>query len=150
MRRLVLAALLALPATVMAALFGAWFAGERPPGVGTGTIAPCPGTPNCVSSSERDVAHRIAPIAYTGSTDAAMHRLTEVVAAMPGARIVVARPGYLYAEFTSRVMGFVDDFEAVAATPGTIEVRSASRVGRRDFGVNRARVESVRERMAQR
>ena len=55
-----------------------------------------------------------------------------------------ARPGYLYAEFTSRLMGFVDDVEFLLEAAGAIQVRSASRLGKGDLGVNRARIEAIR------
>jgi len=78
-----------------------------------------------------------------------MAALQRVVAAAPGARIVRATPEYLYAEFRSRIMRFVDDVEfALDAARGVIHVRSASRVGVRDFGVNRARVEALRGALA--
>jgi uncharacterized protein (DUF1499 family) len=150
MYRLVLPTLLALAGAVMASPFGGLFAGERPGSVGNGTLSPCPGKPNCVSSRATDDAHRIAPIPFADSAEAAMRRLAAVAAALPGARVVVARPDYLYVEFVSRIMGFVDDFEAVPDASGTIHVRSSSRVGRSDFGVNRARIESLREAMAKR
>ena len=74
-----------------------------------------------------------------------MAALQQVVTTAPGARVVRASPEYLYAEFRSRVMRFVDDVEfALDAARGVIHVRSASRVGVRDFGVNRARVEALR------
>jgi uncharacterized protein (DUF1499 family) len=68
---------------------------------------------------------------------------------MPGARIVESKPDYLYAQFTTRVMRFVDDVEFwFSQSDNVIHVRSASRVGRRDFGVNRQRVEAIRARYA--
>lgn len=78
-----------------------------------------------------------------------MAGLQRVVTAAPGARVVCATPEYLYAEFRSRIMRFVDDVEfALDATRGVFHVRSASRVGVRDFGVNRARVEALRGALA--
>jgi uncharacterized protein (DUF1499 family) len=70
----------------------------------------------------------------------------KAVEALPRTRIVVARPNYLYAEFRSHLLGFVDDVEFFF--DGTaVQVRSASRLGRRDFGVNRARIEELRRRV---
>lgn len=69
---------------------------------------------------------------------------------MPRARVVKAETGYLYAEFTSKLMGFVDDTEFyLDARAGVIHVRSASRLGRRDFDVNRERIEHIRAQLAQ-
>lgn len=147
MRRIVLALALPWPSLAMAALFGSLFAGSPPAGLGVrdGTLAPCPATPNCVASAAGDDAHRIAPIAYQGEASAAMAKLAKAVAAQPGATIVAQRDDYLYATFQTPLMGFVDDVEFLA-TPGrgAIDVRSASRLGYSDLGVNRKRVEVLR------
>jgi uncharacterized protein (DUF1499 family) len=63
---------------------------------------------------------------------------------------VTQRDGYLHVEFTSATMGFVDDVEFVLDAPArTIHVRSSSRLGYRDFGVNRERVEKIRSAFAE-
>jgi uncharacterized protein (DUF1499 family) len=97
------------------------------------------------SSTATTDYHRIAPLSGGTNAKASFERLRSVVAAMPGATIVVDQPEYLYAEFQSRIWHFVDDVEFLLDEPGgVIEVRSASRLGRKDFGVNRARIESIR------
>jgi uncharacterized protein (DUF1499 family) len=107
-------------------------------------LAPCPDKPNCVSSLAPDEDHRIEPFALAG--DRGWSALRDAVAAMPRTTIVEERPGYLHAECRSRIMRFVDDLElARASTTDRVDVRSASRVGYGDWGVNRARVESLRE-----
>ena len=64
--------------------------------------------------------------------------------------MVKSEPAYLYAECSSRLMGYVDDVEFFLNRPaGVIHARSASRLGRSDFGVNRARIESIRAKLAQ-
>ena len=64
---------------------------------------------------------------------------------MDGARVIKSEPGYLYAQFTTKLMKFVDDVEFwFDPAANAIQVRSASRVGRGDMGVNRKRVEAVR------
>jgi uncharacterized protein (DUF1499 family) len=119
-------------------------------GVRDGRLAPCPATPNCVSSQATDAEHAIAPLAYTGAPEAARERLKQVVAAMPRTRLVTERDGYLHYEFTSLIFRFVDDVEFwFDARAPVVQVRSASRVGRSDWGVNRRRVEQVRARFAQ-
>jgi uncharacterized protein (DUF1499 family) len=123
------------------------FAGKRPTnlGHGTGRLAPCKTSPNCVSSQAdpKDEEHYIAPIAIKGSN--AMTEVYKAVESMPRATVVRVEPGYLYAEFQSKLMGFVDDVEFLAdPAGGVVHVRSASRLGRRDFGVNRERVEKLR------
>ncbi len=144
---------LALP---VAGRLGA-FEGRPPAGLGVreGRLAPPSATPNSVSSQaalwpgEAAAAAQVAPLPAAGGRDATMARLRAVIEAMPGARVVLARDDYLHATFTSRWLRFVDDAEfwhdpAVQA----VQLRSASRLGRRDFGVNRARIESIRRALS--
>lgn len=115
------------------------------PSATRGRLAPCPDKPNCVSSRATDSAHAIAPLRYDTAADEAMRRLRQVVSAMPRARIVTATGDYLHVEFTSTIWRFVDDVEfAVDEVARLIHVRSASRVGHYDFGVNRRRAEAIR------
>jgi len=125
------------------------FAGKRPSylGVHDGKLAPCPRTPNCVSSQAdpRDKTHYVAPIRFRGTPVQAMAAVRAAIERMPRATVVVHDPDYLYAEFRSRLMGFVDDVEFTYDDKvGVIQVRSASRLGRSDFGVNRRRIEAIR------
>jgi len=116
-------------------------AGERPAtlGVTAGRLGTCPDSPNCVSSVESRDSHRIAPLQAT------LGQVRTAVSGMPGARIIEDREPYLYAEFTSRLMGFVDDVEFLAEpAAGLVHVRSASRLGHSDLGVNRKRIEDLR------
>lgn len=134
------------------------FKGTEPknPGVRDGRLKPPSRTPNSVSSQAmlypehemRDYAN-IAPLALRGDGAATLARLRTLIEAMPGAKIVKTEPDYLYAQFTTRALGFVDDAEFwYDPAAGVIQVRSASRLGRKDFGVNRARIESIRARLA--
>jgi uncharacterized protein (DUF1499 family) len=85
-----------------------------------------------------------------GDAVRSIENLRAIVAAMPGARIVEARPDYVYAQFTSKGLRFVDDTEFwFSPAENAIHVRSASRIGRRDFDVNRKRVEAIRARYQQ-
>jgi uncharacterized protein (DUF1499 family) len=108
-------------------------------------LAPCPDKPNCVSSLATDDDHRIEPFALAGDPAAAWTALRAAVAAMPRTKIVEERPAYLRAECTSRIFHFVDDLELAEGASGRVDVRSASRVGYGDMGVNRERVESLRK-----
>lgn len=112
-------------------------------GVRDGRLAPCKRTPNCVSSQANpaDLEHYIAPI--HGSLAAAR----EAVRSMPRTTVVVEKADYLYAEFRSLLLGYVDDVE-LYFDGQVLQVRSCSRLGRRDFGVNRKRVEALRRLMA--
>lgn len=146
-----LAVIVLLPETAMAALFGNMFAGTPPTtlGVRDGRLAPCPEKPNCVSSEAADSDHAIKPIAYTGDAGAAMARLAQAIATQAGARIITQRGDYLHVEYRSKLMGFVDDVE-LQTDPAAhvIHLRSASRIGHSDLGVNRARVEALRAAFA--
>ncbi len=117
-------------------------------GIRDGKLAPCPSSPNCVSSQSvaGDKEHYIQPVHYSGSRDAAKAALISVIESMKRTKIITVTDDYVHAEFTSRIFRFVDDVEFYFddATK-TIHVRSASRLGRSDLGVNRKRVEAIRE-----
>ncbi len=106
---------------------------------------------NAVSSFATTPYHQIAPLNTGDDPRAAFEALVQVVNASPRTQIIDKQPGYLYAEFTSRVLRFVDDVEFLLDEPGrVIHVRSASRLGRLDFGVNRERIETIRTELAAR
>lgn len=110
-----------------------------------GALLPCPDKPNCVNSFAEKGDHAIAPLTYVGSPETAVSNLVLVVESMPRSRIVASVPGYIHAEYRSRIFRFVDDVEFLVAPSGSvIHVRSASRLGYSDLGVNRKRVESIR------
>ena len=121
------------------------FSGTRPGnlGVKNGRFAPCKTSPNCVSSQAdpADQEHHIAPIVFSGT----MHELRRAVESMTRAGVIREEGNYLYAEYTSALMGYVDDVELYYDEgAGLVHVRSASRLGRSDFGVNRKRIEELR------
>jgi uncharacterized protein (DUF1499 family) len=130
------------------ALFVAGCSGVRANlGMKDGRLAPCPASLNCVSSQSSDRDHAVEPLTYGGAASSAMEDLKFVLRGMKRARIVTEQDLYLHAEFTSALFRFVDDVEFFINEPlQTIEVRSASRVGRSDLGVNRKRVEEIRVR----
>ena len=119
---------------------------RRPTNLGArdGRLAPCKRSPNCVSSQAdpADAEHYIAAIPFKGNAIAAV---AKALASLPDVKIIRQDDKYLYAEFRTRLMRFVDDVEFLHdERAGVVHVRSASRLGRRDFGVNRKRVEAVR------
>lgn len=119
--------------------------GSVPLGIKNGRLADCPGKPNCVVSQGGDEDHHVDPIRYSGDREAAFLRLKQVVQQEPRTRIVSETRYYLHVEFTSALMRFVDDVEFFfPADESVIHVRSASRVGYSDLGVNRRRVERIR------
>ncbi len=112
-----------------------------------GPLAACPKSPNCVSSQAGDPEHAIAPLTYTGSRADAVVRLKGALSGMKRTTIVAEKEDYLHAEAKSLLFRFVDDVEFYfPADEKMIHVRSASRVGHSDMGVNRKRVEEIRRR----
>jgi len=106
---------------------------------------------NCVCSQHKPEGrvlgpHYVQPFAFEGDPADAMTRVMAVLLQQKNCRIVVNRPDYLHAEFTTAVLGLIDDVEFLLSAPEqVIHVRSASRLGLSDFGVNRARVKDLRE-----
>jgi uncharacterized protein (DUF1499 family) len=142
---------------LLAAQLGA-FSGQAPGNLGVrdGRLRSPSKTPNSVSSQAdlwpqhpmQDYA-RITPLALRGDGPATLARIKRITEAMPGAVVVKAEPDYLYVQFSTRWMKFVDDAEFwFDASSGTVQVRSASRLGRKDFDVNRARIEAIRNQLA--
>ncbi len=126
------------------------FVGKRPNNLGVrdGKLAPCPNTPNCVSSQSSDAEHSIETLTYTSTPAEAMADVKTVIQAMKKTKIITESKNYLYAEFTSAIMGFVDDVEFyLDEDTKLIHVRSASRLGQSDLGVNRKRIESIRTKL---
>ena len=125
-------------------------------GVRDGKLRPPSPTPNSVSSQaalylearQRTYAS-VEPLALRGSGPQTIARLKAIVESMPGAEVVKSEPDYLYAQYTTRLMKYVDDVEFwFDPVKQVVQVRSASRLGSRDFGVNRARVDASRLRLA--
>jgi uncharacterized protein (DUF1499 family) len=113
-------------------------------GLQNGKLAPCPDSPNCVSS-DAPGKPAIAPFKLKVAPAQAWKALEQVLAATPRVNVVTLSEQYIHAEFTSAVLRFVDDVEfSLRPQDGVIAVRSASRVGYYDFGANRSRVEKLR------
>jgi uncharacterized protein (DUF1499 family) len=154
---IVLILLAAIPAAILIAGQLGLFGGQRPAdlGVRDGKLKP-PHAANWNTVSSQAALHPhteyhpIAPLTYQGDGKAAFAKLTSIVRDKKGARIITAEPGYLYAEFQTRWLRFIDDVEFLLdEKAGVIHMRSASRLGRKDFGVNRARLESIRRKFNQ-
>ncbi|WP_371257755.1 DUF1499 domain-containing protein [Synechococcus sp. PCC 7502] len=140
----------------IACLYLFWSSGDQPLfaltgvtptnlGINDNKLAACPSSPNCVSSQAIDPQHYIAPIQYQSSNPEAYSKLKQLVESQKRTQIIAQTDNYIYAQTTSRLMGFVDDVEFYFR-PDTqlIEVRSASRLGESDLGVNRQRIEQIR------
>ena len=123
--------------------------GPTPLGVREGKMAPCPKSPNCVSTQSTDPKHRIDPLVYTTSIEDAKGRLLEILRATPRTSLVTQEEDYLHVEYRSRIFGFTDDVEFWFDDENkVIHFRSASRKGYSDLGVNRKRMEQIRERFS--
>lgn len=107
-------------------------------------LRPCPDSPNCVVSENATPSSRIEPLSFKVAPEQAWTALRRAVE-RGGGVIREDRDGYLWATFTSRFFRFIDDVEfRMDAVHGIIHVRSASRAGSSDFGVNRKRIEKLR------
>lgn len=127
------------------------FAGTPPTNLGihSGQLTLCPNTPNCVNSQSNDAEHMIEPFSYN-SSEKAMSDLKAVVQSFKKTKIITETNNYLYVEFTSTIMGFVDDVEFYLDEGAKVlHVRSASRLGESDLGVNRKRIETIRTKLNQ-
>ena len=120
--------------------------GTRPSNLGVkdNRLSPCPSSPNCVSSQSDDGRNKIDPIRFTSLTAEAMDRLKKIAQGMKRANLVKETSNYLHVEFPT-LLGFVDDVEFYAdESQKVIHLRSASRLGYWDLGVNRRRMEAIR------
>jgi len=114
-------------------------------GLNHGQLSSCPESPNCVVSQNGDEDHAIAPIPYTGDRTAAKETLLKVLSVVPRTEVIENTDDYIHTESTSRLFKFVDDAEFYfPEDENVIHVRSASRVGESDLGVNRRRIEQIR------
>jgi len=143
--------------TVLAVAAGqlGWLHGTMPTdlGVRDDRLKPPSATENSVSSQaalysahpQRKYADITPLVVQGGDGPATLARIKVIVTGMDGARVVTSEPDYLYAQFTTKVLQFVDDVEFwFDPVNNVIQVRSGSRVGRGDLGVNRKRIEAVR------
>ncbi len=113
-------------------------------------LKPCPQSPNCVSSQNWNADGRVAPIPIEGGAEETLDRFAALIEADPRAEVVERQRIYLRAEYRSALLRFIDDLELlVDEEGGVVHVRSASRLGWSDGGVNRRRVEALREAFAQ-
>lgn len=114
-------------------------------GISNGHLSPCPESPNCVVSQGGDDTHAIAPITYSSDPETAKETLLKILSVVPRTEIVEQTDNYILAESKSRIFGFVDDVEFYfPENEPVIQMRSASRVGESDLGVNRRRLEQIR------
>jgi uncharacterized protein (DUF1499 family) len=138
-------------ATLCTALLLSACAGDRPANLGVinGALAACPDSPNCVSSQASDERHRIEPFATGDDPDAAFARLAEIARRRPDATVIDSTDTYLRVEL--RTIFFTDDAEFLLDRERRlIQLRSASRLGYSDLGLNRRRIEEIRRQLQRR
>ena len=156
--RMLMALLLTIPVLLVLAGQLGFLAGEPPQdlGVRDGRLKPPAFTPNSVSSQadlypehpQRSQA-RIEALRYSGDGQAALARLATHLGTQPRVQVVTREATYVYAQCSTRWLGFTDDLELwLDLQAGVIQVRSASRLGDSDLGMNRARVEALRAVLA--
>ncbi len=128
--------------------------GSRPSNIGItdGKLAPCPESPNCVNSRSNNQTHAIKAFHFKRpiSQAKAILAVKEALMSLPEVEIIKETDTYLYAEATSKIMRFVDDVEFLFPNEEMVQevhVRSASRMGYKDFDVNRLRMESIRAKL---
>lgn len=114
-------------------------------GVTDGRLAECPDRPNCVSSQTPGTEHYIAPLEYDSEMSGAFISMVRVLETWPNTIMVKKSEDYIHVVFNSRIFKFKDDVQFFfPSNKGIIHIRSASRVGYSDLGVNRKRIEAIR------
>ncbi|BAZ34066.1 hypothetical protein NIES4074_65800 (plasmid) [Cylindrospermum sp. NIES-4074] len=114
-------------------------------GIQSGHLTPCPASPNCVVSQDADAKHAADPIPYHVDRDTARETLLKVLTVVPRTEVIEQTDNYIHALSKSRIFKFIDDVEFYfPSDESVIHLRSASRVGDSDLGVNRRRVEQIR------
>ncbi|MGD2171362.1 MAG: DUF1499 domain-containing protein [Gammaproteobacteria bacterium] len=121
------------------------------PGLADGRLSPCPGAPHCVCSEYPDASeHFVAPLDIPSQADENLSARMRAAIVELGGTVRSERADYIWATFTSSLFGFVDDLEVrIDTQAGKIQFRSSSRIGYNDMGVNRKRVEALKQRFLQ-
>jgi len=141
-----IATLVVLSPVIALAVLSALATKPKNLGASNGLLAPCPNSPNCVSTQNSDSQHTIEAIVFDGSPEDAMRKLKAVLAVIPRMEIITETESYLHAEATSLIFRFRDDVEFVVdRQENLIHFRSASRVGNSDLGANRKRMKEIRK-----
>jgi len=121
-------------------------------GIDSGKLKACPDTPNCVSSQAADEQHFIEPMLVLANPDETREIILKTLDEFSRVKVTDVQANYIHAEFTSMIFRFVDDVEFYFPTSEAgvvrVDIRSASRIGSSDLGVNRKRMEAIREKIA--
>ena len=118
---------------------------KKPIGIVDGKFYPCPNTPNCVSTQAIDNKHKIDPIQYSESLSEAKEKIFKIINSLKRSKIITNKDNYIHAEFRTATFRFVDDVEFLFDdSKKIIHFRSRARLGYGDMGVNRKRMENIR------
>ena len=119
---------------------------QKPVGIVDGKFYPCPNTPNCVSTQATDAKHKINPFNYSGTLSEAKEKIIKIVNSLKRTKIITNTENYIHAEVRTATFKFVDDVEFLFDdSEKIIQFRSRARSGHSDMGVNRKRMEKIRE-----
>jgi len=119
---------------------------QKPVGIVDGKFYPCPNTPNCVSTQATDAKHKISPISYSGTLSEAKEKIINILSSLKRAKIITNTENYIHTEVRTATFKFVDDVEFLFDdSVKVIQFRSRARSGYTDMGVNRKRMEKIRE-----
>jgi len=119
---------------------------QKPVGIVDGKFYPCPNTPNCVSTQATDAKHKIDPFKYSGTRSEAKEKIIKIVNSLKRTKIITNTENYIHAEVRTATFKFVDDVEFLFDdSEKIIQFRSRARSGHSDMGVNRKRMEKIRE-----
>jgi uncharacterized protein (DUF1499 family) len=120
---------------------------EKAPNLVEGSLPNCSDKPNCVCSENKDdLAHYVAPLSLSHSNAEVSATILKQIIIEMGGTIQTESADYLAATFSSTIFGFIDDLEVrIDSKQNLIHIRSASRVGHSDMGVNKKRVELLKQ-----
>jgi len=112
-------------------------------------LSSCPNTPNCINSEfKNDSAHFVEAMPYKNKSVDEVIQILENVIQKSGGHISAKNNNYIAATYTSKLFRYVDDFEIrVDEEDKNIHFRSASRVGRSDFGANIKRIDLIKKEL---
>lgn len=118
---------------------------KKPIGIVNGKLHPCPKSPNCVSTQATGNKHKIDPIQFSGSLIEAKDKIINIVSSLKRSKIITNKENYIHVEFRTATFKFVDDVEFLFDdSDKIIHFRSRARLGYSDMGVNRKRMETIR------
>ena len=129
---------------VIAGMIWARTASRPELGIQDGKLLPLPNTPNCVATQSGNTNQKMSPLSYSDNRETAQSRLIKILNQLPNTTLVTNEPGYIWVIFRSSFFGFPDDVE-FQFIDNEIHFRAAARLGRSDFGVNRKRMNTIKQ-----